>query len=168
MVSDSNETLYGKLSEEQLSKYGEGVDRQRSKLDAGTEEIDPGIFIINRDDLVSEWELQAMRSYKFAQKAAQYRLKESDLKRQLEVAETKLGNNVRLNFQSHGITKLTEKAVEEVVQLDPSIEELNERIRNVRYFYDIYNAAVVALEQKRNGLDNLTRLQNSNYYASKQ
>lgn len=130
--------------------------------------FDKSIFTIDSQRLDIEWEKQASNCFEACRLAAQARLCIEDLKRQLEVRKAEADSSIRRDPGKYGFTaKPTEAAIDSVItQLTP-IQDLLDKVARARYQFDICNAAVTALENKKKGLESLTQLRAMNYYSAK-
>ena len=91
-----------------------------------------------------------------------------DLRRQLEVRRAEASTQIRRDPAQFGFTaKPTESAIEAAITLLPQVQDLQDKIVHARYQFDLCNAAVSALENKKKGLESLTQLRAMNYYSAK-
>lgn len=132
------------------------------------QQFDPGMFAIDSQRLDIEWERQSAACFETGRLAAQARLCVEDLKRQLDVRRAEASTNIRRDPSKFGFTaKPTESAIEAAITLLPQVQDLQDKIAHARYQFDLCNAAVSALENKKKGLESLTQLRAMNYYSAK-
>lgn len=130
--------------------------------------FDRSLFTIDSQHLDLEWEKQSSNCFEACRLAAQARLCVEDLKRQLDVRKAEADTSIRRDPAKYGFTaKPTEGAIDSVVTQMPQIQDLMDQVARARYQFDICNAAVTALENKKKGLESLTQLRAMNYYSAK-
>lgn len=131
-------------------------------------QFEPGMFTIDSQRLDIEWERQSAACFETGSLAAKARLRVEDLKRQLDVCRASANTSIRRNPGQYGFaTKPTESAIEAAITLLPEVQELQDKVAQARYQFDLCNAAVSALENKKKGLESLTQLRAMNYYSAK-
>ncbi len=132
------------------------------------DQFDANTFVIDSRRLDIEWEKQSALCFEACRLAAQAQLCLTDYKRQLEVKRAEVGTSVRRDPARYGFTtKPTEAAIEAQVTLMPEVCDLADKIAHAKYQYELSNAAVTALENKKKGLEALTQLRAMNYYSAK-
>ena len=125
-------------------------------------------FLIDQNHLDVEWSKQSAAVFEACRLAAQAQLCFSDYKRQLDVKKAEASTDIRRNPDRYGFNvKPTEGAIEAQITALPVIQDLQDKIIHAKYQYELCNAAVTALDNKKKGLESLTRLRAMNYYAAK-
>ena len=130
--------------------------------------FDPGMFAIDRNHLDIEWEKQSSNCFEACRLAAGARLYVEDTKRALDVERANADIAIRRDPAKFGFTaKPTESAIDAVITVMPSIQDLMDKVSKAQYQWNICNAAVTALENKKKGLESLTQLRSMNYFSVK-
>jgi len=121
------------------------------------------IDILNLD---KEWLLQPKIFYKYSKQYAMVRKKLEEAKIELEVVRADLDKAVRKNPEKYGISgKPTETAISGAVLLTKTYQEAQQKVIDLKYQADIYSAAVSALIQRKDALENEVRLFGQSYFS---
>ena len=89
----------------------------------------------------------------------------AEAKAERDVVEAELRLKVRGNPEAHGLDKLTEGTINEIVSINPKLAKLDARIRKLKHRQDLEKALVSALEVKKRSLTNLVELHGAGYFA---
>jgi len=120
---------------------------------------------IDETALDLEWKMQPMLMMKYCVHMAHVK-KALDLAiEKLDVLKAKLDKEIRLNPEKYGLAKVTETALENTILLQPEYEEANKEYIEAKYEYEIAQAAVRAMDQKKSALENLVKLLGMSYFA---
>jgi len=120
---------------------------------------------IDETALDLEWKMQPMLMMKYCAHMAHVK-KALDLAiEKLDVLKAKLDKEIRLNPEKYGLAKVTETALENTILLQPEYEEANKEYIEAKYEYEIAQAAVRAMDQKKSALENLVKLLGMSYFA---
>jgi hypothetical protein len=115
--------------------------------------------------LIEEWVKQPLLVFDAIDGLGAARRRLDGLKDQLAATQASLSQQIRANPEEYGIEKVTEKAIENVLQTAPELEELQTEMRDARHLVDMYSALSTALEHKKKALENLVTLQNQAWHA---
>lgn len=130
--------------------------------------IDPQMFIIDSKHLDIEWGKQASNAFECSRIASQARLILEDFTRQYDVARAEAYSLIRQDPSQFGMTtKPTEAAIDAVLTCMPQLRDLSEKISAARYQFNLAQAAVNAIENKKKALEGLSSLLAMNYYSAK-
>ena len=120
---------------------------------------------IDEQALELEWLSQAQLFMKYARHAANMR-KEVDLaKENLEVTKAEVDKEIRQNPEKFKIEKVTDASVTANVLTYPDYKEANQNYINAKYELDMAQAAVSAMNQRKDALENLVKLHGQQYFA---
>lgn len=122
---------------------------------------------INIDEtaLDLEWKMQPMLMMKYCTHMAHAKKALDLATEKLDVLRAKLDKEIRLNPEKYGLAKVTETALENTILLQPEYEEANKEYIEAKYEYEIAQAAVRAMDQKKSALENLVKLLGMSYFA---
>ena len=123
---------------------------------------------ISEYDLDVEWLNQASLFMKYAKNAADCRKYLDQKKESLELTKAELDRKIRSNPEKFKIEKITEATITATIishdDYRASISEFNE----AKYELDIAQAAVSAMNQKKEALENLVKLHGQKWFAGPQ
>ncbi len=123
---------------------------------------------IDEYQLDREWVIQPELVYEWAVAAADARREMDAAKARLEVVKADLSLKMRSDPQSYGLPKTTDAAVTSAVTVaDECVEAVN-AYHVARHRYELIQAGLAALENRKKALENLVSLHLSNYYAQPQ
>jgi len=130
------------------------------------EELDyQGDIIIDESALDVEWLEQPRLMLKYGSHAARMRKEVDKAKENLDIVRAKLDKDIRSNPDKYGIVKLVEAAVQNAIVESEDYREANQRYLKAKYEADVARAAVGAMEQRKEALENLVRLHGLQYFA---
>ena len=128
-------------------------------------EIMRSFIEIDENNLDGEWLNQAVLYFDFAAKLADAR-REVDLsKSQLEVAKATVAKQVRDDPENYGLLKVTERAVEEAIPLQPIVQTVMKKLIEAKHTADILSAAVEGLNHRKKALEKRVDLFLANYFS---
>jgi hypothetical protein len=84
---------------------------------------------------------------------------------ELDVVKAELGFAIRAAPKKFGVERISEKAVEEAMVLQPEYQDAKKAVNSAKRAVGILKAAVGGLDHKKQSLENLTYLQGQGYYA---
>ncbi len=120
---------------------------------------------IDESALDAMWLDQPSLMFKYAKNAAEMR-RELDLaKEKLDLVKAELDKEIRTNPDKFGIEKITEAVVTNTMITTLKYKKANDEFLNVKYEVDVAQAAVVAMSQRKDALENLVRLHGQQYFA---
>lgn len=120
---------------------------------------------IDETALDVEWLEQPSLMMKYARVAIEARKKLDQAKEVLDVAKAELDKQIRTKPEDYGIDKITESVVQNTILLQDEYKTANADIIEAKYQTDMANAAVRAVEARKDALENLVRLFGQSYFA---
>ena len=130
--------------------------------------INPDTFAIDDAHLDIEWSRISYASFSMSALAATNRRTLEDLKREYDVKYAEADISVRRNPEVYGFqSKPTEGGIASVITVMDSIKEIQDKISEAKYQYDIASAAVNAIAAKKAALEGITELRKIHYYSVK-
>ena len=120
---------------------------------------------IRQDELEMEWLDQPSLMFKYAKNAAEMRRLLDLSKEKLDLAKAEIDKEIRTNPEKFGIEKITETVVANSMLATFKYKKANEEFLNAKYEVDVAQAAVVAMSQRKDALENLVRLHGQQYFA---
>lgn len=121
---------------------------------------------IDLDRLDEEWVNQPASFYEYAIQLADAKLKHANAKSKLDVVTAELDILIRSDPNYYNLDKVTEKALEKVVMIQPSYQKAVKAINESKHTMDVLQAMVDALDHKKKALENLVHLHSMNYFSS--
>ena len=88
-----------------------------------------------------------------------------EAKNYYKVVEAETAMLVRKSPGTYGLEKVTEKAVEQTVPIQPAVKDAAQEIVDARHDMDVMEAAVAALDHKKKALEKLVELHLADYYG---
>jgi len=123
---------------------------------------------INKYDLDGEWERQPINFQQWTESLADAINEKEKLKSRMDFLSATIAKKVRSNPRAYGLEKVTDKAIESIITLDPDFSSLSDQFIDANYNMNVLKGAVGALEQKRESLAWLSRLFLKSYYGAVQ
>ena len=120
---------------------------------------------IRQDELEMEWLDQPSLMFKYAKNAAEMRRLLDLSKEKLDLVKAEIDKEIRTNPEKFGIEKITETVVANSMLATFKYKKANEEFLNAKYEVDVAQAAVVAMSQRKDALENLVRLHGQQYFA---
>lgn len=113
---------------------------------------------IDTDDLIEEWRKQAGLVYGTGEIVAFARdaLRRSET--ELDLVKAEVSSEIRSAPELFGIEKVTEGAIKEKVLTDERYSKKEHRYNRIRYFVDLLDARMTALENKKKALEKIADL----------
>lgn len=130
--------------------------------------MDSAILEIDPLALDREWLDQSGKYFYWAEKASASRAESDKVRFQLEKLEAELAIAIRKNPGRHGLDKVTESAINQLIKVHPKFEKLSLELIDARKEAEDLARFVSALEQRRKALENLCFLQSQSYHAQPQ
>lgn len=124
-------------------------------------EIDPNALDV-------EWMRQSSLFYKYGKMLAKARDEMDRAKSNVDLEEAKTSLVVRENpekYVSEGL-KITEGVISSVIESLPNVINAKKEYDSARYEFNLIQAAVSAMDQKKAALENLVRLNGQAYFSS--
>ena len=132
-----------------------------------TEETELDIRI-DQNRLDEEWVNQPSLYFRYAAKLASARREVDEAKSDLELTRAEVDQSIRSSPGSYGLSKVTEKAIESVI---PTVEDYRKALdafHLARHTADVLDAAVRALDHRKQALEGLVKLFLANYFSRPQ
>lgn len=126
------------------------------------EEFDPRI---NPKRLDEEWLKQPGMMYAWAYNKAAADRAADEAKNKLKVVVAKLDRELRSSPAEFGLTKATDAIIENALPEQPEYQVAYTAYLDAKYNADVHYAAVQALHQRKDALENLVRLHGMSYFA---
>ena len=120
---------------------------------------------IDESSLDAEWLDQPSLMFKYAKNAAEMRRLLDLSKEKLDLVKAEIDKEIRTNPEKFGIEKITETVVANSMLATFKYKKANEEFLNAKYEVDVAQAAVVAMSQRKDALENLVRLHGQQYFA---
>ena len=120
---------------------------------------------IDSDSLDVEWRRFPSLLMRYCAETRDTRRTRDDRELKLDILKAQLENDIRSNPQKHGITKLTEGAITNVVTLNAEYQKAVRLRDRARRDNDLVSSAVKALEWKGRSLERLVQLHGQNYFG---
>lgn len=133
--------------------------------DKSTAELEP-FLEIDKNLLDEEWLKQPKLYMQYAEKLAKYERQLDEAKSELDVTKAEIQLKVRNNPGNYDLEKVTEGAIEAVIVTQEEYQEGLETLNKIKYQVAIYKAAVRAIDQRKDALENLVRLHGQSYFAT--
>lgn len=102
---------------------------------------------------------------RYARHLAQKRLELDYAKQTLDIIKAELDKSIRENPTKFGIEKSTEGAIQATIILSPKYQTANEKVFTASYEVNMANNAVNALNQRKEMIENMSRLLGQQYFA---
>ena len=122
-------------------------------------EIDPTALDV-------EWIEQPTLAFRYAKLSVEMKQIMDLAKEELDLVKAGLDQAIRSDPLGFGVAKITESAVTNAILTQDEYKEANKRYIEARYDFNVANAAVEAINQKTNALENLVKLNGQAYFAS--
>lgn len=102
---------------------------------------------------------------RFANLSADARRDVDEAKADLELTEAEVSAEIRANPEDHGVAKVTEAGLKELVAVNKRVQQKAQILRKAQHEANLAAAVVSALDQKKNSLKNLVELHGMGYFA---
>lgn len=120
---------------------------------------------IDESALDVEWLEQPTLMMKYARHAADCRMNLDLVKERVDFVKAELDKHIRENPKEYKMEKLTESAIQNIIITQKRYMDAEEQLIHARYELDIANAAVRAMDARKDALENLVRLHGQQYFA---
>ena len=121
-------------------------------------EIDPNSLDVN-------WLDQAPKFWKYAKLSAEIRKRVDLAKEHLDVVRAEVDREIRSDPKLFEIDKITEAVVQNTILVTNKYKNANTAYIDAKYEFEISRAAVQAMEQRKDALENLVKLHGMSYFA---
>ena len=120
---------------------------------------------IDPDALDVEWLQQASLTFTYADHCAKVRQDLDYVKQRMDIIMAELDSEVRSDPEEFGLEKITEAAIRNAIIQTTKYQEIHAEYLSAKYEYEMAQAAIKALDQKKSALENLVRLHGQSYFA---
>lgn len=120
---------------------------------------------IDETALDLEWLGQAQLMLKYTEASASARREVDRLKELLSVKRAELDNTIRSHPDSYDIDKITETVISNTIIMQSSYKSLQTLLIDAQYEWQMMQGAVSAVEQRKQALENMSRLLGLQYFA---
>lgn len=120
---------------------------------------------IDETALDLEWLGQSMLMIKYVEASASARREVDRMKERLSVKRAELAKNIRKNPGDWGIEKVTNDSVNECIITEKSYKDVQDDLIDAQYEYQMASGAVQAVEQRKQALENMSKLLGLQYFA---
>lgn len=120
---------------------------------------------IDESALDVEWLEQPSLLMKYIRNAANCRKQVDLMKEKLDFTKAELDSKIRKSPERYKIEKITEGAITSCILMQETFKEINEEYLQAKHELDIAQGAVNAIHQRKDALENLTRLYGLQYFA---
>ena len=120
---------------------------------------------IDETSLDIEWLEQAALFLRYSKNAALREKEKDQAKEALDLVKSELDRDIRTNPEKYGIEKITDKVVENTIPTQDEYKEASEAFISAKYEWNVAKGAVDAFNQRKEALENLTRLNGQNWFA---
>lgn len=120
------------------------------------------------ENLDVEWLTQPQLMLKYCQHAAQSKAEMDHAKEAMEVKKAELDKEIRSNPDAFDIGKITESVVQNTITAHLDYQQAVTEYTNAKFEYEMAQAAVRAIDQKKTALENLVKLHGMSYFAGPQ
>lgn len=112
-----------------------------------------------------EWIDQPRILLRYAKNAAECRSMLDSAKEELDYTKAELDKKVRTNPEKYGLEKVTEGAIQNIILTSKEYQAANDNFLKAKFDVDIAQAAVQAINQRKDALENLVKLHGMQYFA---
>lgn len=126
---------------------------------------DDSFLEVNKFELDREWVEQPGLYHKFSRKLAKCIEKLEIAENNVELVEAQLGQKIRENPEQFGCSKSTDKAVKDTVICHPLYQNAVAEVAKAKYNKSLLTGTCNALEQRKEGIQDLVKLHGKNYFA---
>lgn len=141
------------------------MSKKRDRDEPETEEVS---FVVDKERLDEEWVGQADFYHFWALELANARLELEQEKARFDLTRAELDRDIRSDPEDFDVEKITEKAIENAILLQPQYQKALRKVTAAKHKVDVTQAAVGALDHKKKALENLVYLHGQNYFSTPQ
>ena len=127
---------------------------------------DATFISIDQNALDKEWLRQPELMYDYSVQLADARSAMDLAKNKAEVVYAQLDADIRANPTQYGINKISETAIKNAIASEKAYRISQRKVLETRHELDILQAAVTALDHKKQALQNLVTLHGQSYFSS--
>jgi hypothetical protein len=120
---------------------------------------------IDEDALDIEWLDQASLFMKYAKIAAEARRNLDEAKQALDIIKAEIDKDIREKPSEYGLEKVTDKAIDAIILNEKEYQVVWNKFLDMKYEADMASNAVVAMNQRKEALENLVKLHGQSYFA---
>jgi len=120
---------------------------------------------IDESALDVEWLEQPRLMARYCQHAAECKKELDHAKEALEVKKAELDKDIRSTPDLYDIGKITETVVQNTITTQTDYQQAMTEFIQAKYEYEMAQAAVRSIDQKKTALENLVKLHGMSYFA---
>jgi len=121
---------------------------------------------IDETALDVEWLDQPRLMMQYARHAADTKRDVDLVKEQLDLTRAELDKEIRSNPEDYDISgKITESVISNTIITQPEYKKTAKEYSDAKFEYDVAQAAVRAVDQRKTALENLVKLYGQQYFA---
>lgn len=120
---------------------------------------------IDPDALDIEWLEQPRMMIRYGKVLAEAKKAYEETKQRLDVVKAEVDKDVRANPSDYGLEKTTESAIAGAVSTAKKVQESQKEMHEASYEVNLAQAAVYAINARKDALENLVRLHGQQYFA---
>jgi hypothetical protein len=112
-----------------------------------------------------EWLEQSTLMLRFAKNEARLEREMDEAEEALELYKAELDSKIREDPEKYKLEKITEGAIKAITLQDKTYKDLSKEYLDSKFEYKVAKGAVKALENKKDALENLVKLNGQSYFA---
>ena len=120
---------------------------------------------IDQTALDLEWLGQAQLMLKYTEASASARREVDRLKEKLSVVRAESDKHIRSHPNMYSIEKVTESIIQSTIILEDDYQKAQAELIDAQYEWQMMQGAVSAVEQRKQALENMSRLLGLQYFA---
>lgn len=120
---------------------------------------------IDESALDLEWLGQASLMIRYTEASARARREVDRTKEKLSVKRAELDKKIRKNPDKYDIEKITESVISNTIIVQASYKLIQDELIDAQYEHQMASGAVQAVEQRKQALENMSKLLGLQYFA---
>jgi hypothetical protein len=120
---------------------------------------------IDETALDVEWLEQPSLLLRYAKHVAGCRKTLDEIKEELDLIKAEIDRKIRKNPEKYDIEKITEGVIQATILRQSKFKEVNETYIQSKYELDVAQAALNAVYQRKDALENMVKLYGMQYFA---
>ena len=120
---------------------------------------------IDEYSLDIEWIEQPGLVLKYTKYQAQIKKELAQLREERDVVKAKLDFDIRSDPEKYGLEKVTVDGVNATITRSLKYQKIQEKLLEKEYEHNVVNGAVIAVQQRKDTLENLVKLLGMQYFA---
>lgn len=124
--------------------------------------------MIDPDSLDVEWLEQPRLMIRYSQVLAEAKRTYEEAKQRLDVIKADMDKSVRKSPENYGLEKVTETAIQSAISASGPVQQAQANVVDAAYDMNMAQGAVIAIQGRKDALENLVRLHGQQYFAGPQ